>query len=143
MTEEKLDLTGFCGLYCEDCGFKKGRVNDLAQEMLDEFAAIRMDRIAEVIPFLDNEKYIQVKEFLATIASMKCTGCRDSVRSQFCDAARCAREKGLSGCWQCPGFSACSSLDLLAHVHGDAHIRNMQRINEIGLDAWVKEGPLW
>jgi Protein of unknown function (DUF3795) len=143
MEEDHLNMTGYCGLYCEDCTFKKGTINDLAQQLVEEFNNARFDKIVEVIPFIDAEKYRQTREFLDSIGPLKCTGCRESIRSQFCDVAKCARENELQGCWECNEFSACSKMDFLAHVHGDAHVKNLEKIKDAGLEEWIQGGPLW
>jgi Protein of unknown function (DUF3795) len=143
MGEDNLKMTAYCGLYCGSCAFNKGIINDLAMQIVKEFDEIRLDKIVEVIPFLDAEKYKQAREFLEMIGPMKCPGCKEGPVSQFCEVAKCVREKGIEGCWKCSEFSACSKMDFLAHVHGDAHIKNMEKINEVGLDKWIEEGPLW
>jgi hypothetical protein len=143
LEEENLKMTAYCGLYCGDCAFKKGTVNDLAMQMVEEFDRIRLDKIVEVIPFLDADKYRQAREFLESIGPLKCTGCRGGVRAQFCDIAKCAIEKEVQGCWECEEFRDCEKMKFLAHVHGDAHVKNMKKINEVGLDIWIEEGPLW
>lgn len=143
MGEEHVSATGYCGIYCDDCIFKKGTINDLAAELVEELKGARFDRIAEVIPFIDAEKYRQTYEFLESIAPLRCTGCRDSMRSQFCDVAQCAKNNDFEGCWECEEFSACPKMDFLAHVHGDAHVRNLEKIKSAGLEEWIKEGPLW
>ncbi|OFW57364.1 MAG: hypothetical protein A2V52_05775 [Actinobacteria bacterium RBG_19FT_COMBO_54_7] len=143
MGEDQLKMTGYCGLYCGDCVFKHGTINDLAQQLLDEFTNARLDKIVEVIPFIDEEKYKQTHEFLESIVPLRCTGCREDMRSKFCDVANCAREKEIEGCWGCAEFSACSKMEFLAHVHGDAHIKNLEKIKDIGLEEWIEGGPLW
>jgi hypothetical protein len=143
MAVDKTKMTAYCGLYCGECAFNVGTIPDLARDLRKELRKARFDKAAEVIPFIDAEKYQEAYEFMGSLVKLRCKGCKTSVRSQFCDVAKCAIEKGYEGCWECDEFDDCGKMEFLAHVHGDGHIKNLRKIRKVGVDQWVEEGPLW
>ena len=91
-----------CGLDCEKCPAFIATIND--DEALREQTARQWSRIyrAEILP-----------------AQVRCTGCRGEGEKFFycghmCEVRRCAEQKGLVHCGQCPGF-AC---ELLSPIFG-------------------------
>jgi len=143
MAVDKTEMTAYCGLYCGECAFNVGTIPDLARDLRKELRKARFDKAAEVIPFIDSGKYREAYEVMGALVKLRCKGCKTSVRSQFCDIAKCAIKKGYEGCWECGEFADCGKMEFLAHVHGDAHIKNLRKIKRVGVDQWVKEGPLW
>jgi hypothetical protein len=143
MPVSKTKMTAYCGLYCGECAFNKGTIPDLARDLRKELRQARFDKAAEVIPFIDAEKYQEAYEVMGSLVKLRCKGCKTSARSRFCDIAKCAIKKGYEGCWECDDFTHCDKMEFLAHVHGDGHIKNLRKIKRVGVDQWVKEGPLW
>jgi len=143
MAVDKAEMTAYCGLYCGDCPFHRGTIPDLARDLRKELRKARFDKAAEVIPFMDEDKYREAYEFMGSLVKLRCRGCRTGGRSRFCEVARCAVKKGYRGCWECEDFTSCGKMDFLAHVHGDGHLRNLRKIKRVGIDRWVEEGPLW
>jgi len=136
-------MTAYCGLYCGDCPFHEGTIPDLARDLRKELRKARFDKVAEVIPFKEFENYQEAYEVMGAMVKLRCKGCKTSSRSKFCDIAKCAIKKGYEGCWECGEFTDCGKMEFLAHVHGDGHIKNLRKIKRVGVDQWVKEGPLW
>lgn len=136
-------MTAYCGLYCGDCAFHTGAIPDLARDLRKELRGARFDKVAEAIPFLDADDYKRAYDFLGSLVKLRCKGCKTGSRSRFCHIAQCAAKRGYEGCWECADFAACSKLDFLAPVHGDAHLKNLRKIKKAGVEEWVKGGPLW
>ncbi len=136
-------MTAYCGLYCGDCAFGQGTIPDLARDLRKELRAQRFEKVAEVIPFMEADKYKDAYELLGILVKMRCKGCKTGSRSKFCHIAQCAVKNGLQGCWECGEFSSCTKLDFLVPVHGDAHLKNLRKIKKVGVEEWVEGGPLW
>jgi hypothetical protein len=143
MASNQARITAYCGLYCGDCAFRRGTIPDLARDLRKELRAARFEKVAEVIPFMDAQKYREAYDYLGSLVKLRCKGCKTGSRSQFCHIAQCARKKGYEGCWECGEFSTCEKLDFLVPVHGDAHLKNLRKIKKVGVEEWVKGGPLW
>ncbi|MBN1290154.1 MAG: DUF3795 domain-containing protein [Actinobacteria bacterium] len=143
MNKDCLSATSYCGLYCADCPFGTGTIPDLARDLRKELRSCRFDKVAETIPFKEFEKYSDCYEVLGALVKLRCKGCRTGTRSRFCNIAECATRKGYRGCWECGEFTTCKKLQFLEAVHGEAHKKNMRKINRVGIDEWAKEKPLW
>jgi hypothetical protein len=55
----------------------------------------------------------------------------------------CCREKELRGCGECGEFPDREKLDFLNAVQGDAHRKNLVRIREKGIEAFLKGKRNW
>jgi hypothetical protein len=83
------------------------------------------------------------KEWEEDPQDLVCDGCKSETACTYCtDCAikRCNLEKGLEYCGQCPDFP-CEIIqsfndDKLAHHTGV--IRNLQSINEITMETWLR-----
>jgi hypothetical protein len=143
MDADRFKMTAYCGLYCEDCAFHTGTIPDLARDLRKELRRVRFEKVAEVIPFMDADKYREAYDYLESLVKLRCKGCKASSRSKFCHIAQCAIDKDFEGCWECDDFATCEKLDFLVPVHGDAHVKNLRKIKRIGVEKWAGEGPLW
>lgn len=143
MGVDNTKMTAYCGLYCGDCAFHTGTIPDMARDLRKELRRVRFEKAAEVIPFLDADKYREAYEYLGSLVKLRCKGCKASSRSKYCHIAQCAIGKGFEGCWECSDFATCTKLDFLVPVHGDAHMKNLRKIKRIGVEKWVEEGPAW
>lgn len=143
MGVDQTRMTAYCGLYCVDCAFHTGTIPDLARDLRKELRRVRFDKVAEVIPFIDSDKYNETYEFLGSLVKLRCKGCKTSARSKFCGIAQCSIKNGFEGCWECDDFADCSKMVFLVPVHGDAHIKNLRKIKRVGVKEWVEGGPLW
>ncbi len=143
MSDDNLQKTAYCGLYCGDCSFGKGTIPDLARDLCKELRETRFAEVAGSIPFPEFKKYDDCYEVLGAMVKLRCNGCRGGSRSKFCNIANCAIKKEVAGCWECEQFEGCKKLDFLNAVHGDAHIKNLRAIKKSGLDEFVAGKRLW
>jgi hypothetical protein len=108
----------YCGLYCGACPVlvanEKGTVDELAKKN-------------EMDP-----------------ADVVCGGCKSDTPASFCTDCvfvPCAREKGVEFCVDC-GEYPCKDLTSFWEdkwAHHSAVIKNLDRLKEIGLEAWLAE----
>jgi hypothetical protein len=137
------ELTGYCGLYCGDCIRYKCKASDLAGELLNEIDNPHFSEYAKV-------KRVHTKEFenfdlllssLKALSNIRCEtpcGSGGDGCGGACEIIRCVRAKGFQGCWECDNSKGCDKLDFLKPFHGDAILKNLQKIKELGLDNWAK-----
>ena len=143
MTHQEYELTAYCGLYCGDCIRYNGKVVDLAAELwhelqkaqFEKYAAIKSKSVKEL------EGYGLCCQVLEAIAKLKCIspcrvggdGCTPS-----CPIKKCVRTKGMQGCWQCHQMEKCGKFEFLKPFHGDNPRENLRKVQEYGLDRWLK-----
>ncbi|MCX5850072.1 MAG: DUF3795 domain-containing protein [Deltaproteobacteria bacterium] len=137
------ELTAYCGLYCGDCIRFKCRASDLSALLLDELEKSRFQEYSKVkrryIKELEHYEYMIT--VLKEISSIKCDvpcriggdGCGGS-----CQIIKCAKDKKIEGCWECAEFETCSNFDSLKPFHGDAPLKNLQKIKELGIEYWAR-----
>jgi len=143
MSQNKRDLTAFCGLYCGDCVRYKSKASDLANELLDEIGKLHLSQYANV-------KQTHKKEFknfdimissLKALSKIKCDlacrlggdGCGGS-----CEIIKCVKNKEINGCWECNNFEKCEKLNFLQPFHGDSPINNLRKLKKHGIPNWAE-----
>jgi hypothetical protein len=108
----------YCGLYCGACPVlvanQRGIVDELAEKL-------------EADP-----------------AELVCAGCKSGTVAAFCtDCAfvPCAREKGVEFCGDCDEYPCKRLTDFREDewAHHSAVTKNLDRLKEIGLAAWLAE----
>ena len=108
----------YCGLYCGACPVlvanRKGTVDELAKKI-------------ETDP-----------------AELVCAGCKSDTRKDSradCEFALCALEKGVEFCCDCGEYPCKRLTDFRDDewAHHSAVIKNLDRLKEIGLEAWLAE----
>ena len=147
MIEEK-ELVAYCGLYCGDCFAYKGKIADLARDLRKELRQAKFDRQAEFMSnisfFKAFKDYEQCYEVLGAMVRFRCkNACRGGGGPPFCKVRKCCQKREIEGCWQCDEFETCQNLDFLNPVHGDAHLRNLRKLNKQGTNAFIEGKRFW
>lgn len=141
MGRQEIELTAYCGLYCGDCIRYKSRVSDLANELREELLKAQFEKYAEVKSMFVKElkHYKECCEVLESLAELQChSACRDGGCPTFsCKIIACCRSKGFKGCWECNEFDGCGEFRFLEPFHGDIPLKNLRKINELGLEKWT------
>ena len=109
-------VDSYCGLYCGAC------------ELLLATQNGTLDRLAEQRNMTPEE--------------LECYGCKSGKSSKYCTTCsikQCAREKGLEFCFQCETYP-CEALRSFqqAHPHKRSIFRNLQTIQEQGVEQWIE-----
>ncbi len=113
-------LAGYCGLYCGNCevfrAWEEGDVEFLKKEA--------------------EEDRIPVEE-------VRCEGCRSEVVMYWCrrcDIKRCASERGVDFCHECPEFPCPLILRFrMSRPHHEPVFENMKAIEGEGIDKWLQD----
>ena len=113
------ETAAVCGLYCEACSLYIANHQD--PERLPALAA-RWGRPVE---------------------ELRCDGCRAETRSFYCQTCTlftCAAQRGHTFCNECADYP-CGELDGFRKLapHRAEIYESLQRISEVGVDAWLQE----
>lgn len=143
---DKKELLAYCGLYCGDCAGYSGEIADAAQKLKDVTARYKFSQTAKHL-FPDKLKeYDKLEEMVHFMTELRCPRvCREIRESDVkCKISKCCREKGFFACHECADFEKCAELKTLSGLHGEAHIKNLRAIREMGIDEWMNKGKrLW
>jgi hypothetical protein len=116
-----------CGLYCGACRSR------LASERKDSAV---LEQTAQTVSKLLGKT--------VTSDDMYCEGCQSDIRTIHCRSCairECAFSKGLTHCSQCGDFPCKRLVEFNqdAYPHHHEVLKNIERIREIGIDAWLEE----
>jgi len=144
--EEK--LISYCGLYCGDCSGNKGTIANLARDLRKGLEGERFADLAKAlskIPFFKAfEGFPQCCAVLDTLPKLRCKkACRGDGGPPYCEIRTCNRDKRHDGCWQCDAFETCTTLAFLKPGHGDANLRNLNKIRRQGAAAFLGGKRHW
>ena len=146
--DKDLDLIAYCGLYCGDCVGYRQKMADLARDLRKELRETRFDKTAQTlakIPFFSAYRnYDKCYEVLGAMVKMRCKrACRGGGGPPFCKIRNCCMKKGIQGCWECDEFLTCKKLDILKDNHGDAHLKNLKKLNKKGVTEFLSGKKYW
>lgn len=140
------DLVAYCGLYCGDCPGFKGEIADSARDLRKKLREEKFDRAArwlseKVKPF---KKYADFDEVLGAMVKLRCgKQCRQRSAATSCKIRKCCQKNNFLGCWECVGFETCEKFDFLRPVHEDAHLKNLRKIKNLGIDKFIEGKRYW
>lgn len=134
MTENTLQLVGYCGLYCGLCAHRN-RIPQRAKLLRETLHEEGMDSWHKYYPSM-KDTFPTFWKFLDSLVKMDCT-CRTGGGPPDCKIRICAKEKGVDLCPFCAEYP-CSLIESLAE-HYVMVIQDGKRLRKIGLKAWVKE----
>jgi hypothetical protein len=145
---DPLEMVAYCGLYCGECFGHQGRIADLARDLRKELRMTRFDLTAETLAKTDHfdgfSKYEDCYQVLGAMVKIRFkSGCRSNRGSPYCGIRECSKSKGMDGCWECDAFEECEKLEFLEGNHGIAHIRNLRRISQKGIEGFLDGKKEW
>ena len=142
------NLVAYCGLCCCECPNYTGKIADLARDLRKELRSVRFDKTAETLAemsfFKEFKNYSQCYEVLGAMVKLRCKhACRNGGGNPYCKIRDCCQKKELEGCWLCDEFETCNKLVVLKANHGLAHIKNLRKIKNKGIEEFLKEKKYW
>ena len=146
MAKGRSDLVAYCGIYCGDCLGYTGVIADGAEAFAQVLDRHQFERTAAGIFPEELADYDRFRQILSFMADLRCPGrCRTGegeVVPAGCAVRDCCIEKGFYACYECVEFETCAKLRKLhGELHYDACLRNMRAVREVGLEAWLADGP--
>jgi hypothetical protein len=126
MERTDLSLLGACGIYCGTCDiYVAGKTGDRKAQK----------RIANWI-----EEHVKTECHPERIHCCGCWGPHEEHWSADCKVMLCATERGIRLCVDCEEYPHCDTLESFYRGGDYESARtNLERIREIGLDAWAME----
>jgi hypothetical protein len=130
---DNLDFVTYCGLYYGLCA-ERSRIVGQARALRDTVVTEGYDLWGQDLP--------NFREFRAFLEQMcdpdkNCRGCRHGGGPPFCGIRKCARARGVDVCPRCADYS-CHRIEAL-HQGYPTLVADGQRMNRIGISAWVTE----
>ncbi len=142
----RAELVAYCGLYCGDCLGYTGVIADAAEAFAEVLERYQFERTAAHIFPEELPEYDRFRENLAFMTELRCPArCRKAEGEAVptgCAVRNCCIDRGNFACYECDEFETCAKLrELHGELHYDSSLRNMRALRELGLEAWLAEGP--
>ena len=136
------DQLAYCGLFCGDCAGYSGDIADSAIELARVLDACQFDRTARARFSEQVGDFEAFRETLAFLSELRWPRiCRErSAGETDCRIRACWIKQGFYACYECDAFETCGEFEMLEELHGDACVRNLRAIREMGLDQWLVNG---
>ena len=115
-----------CGLNCAKCDiYQASHGNEILRD--------------EIIEWFKKERNETVKP-----DQIKCAGCRGPIDRHWspdCKMMLCARDRGLQFCFECEDFPCTYVNEFRSDgiSHHERTIENLEKMKEIGIEAWIEE----
>jgi hypothetical protein len=134
-----VNLIGHCGLYCNACSIRQGKIKAAVNNLRDIIAAYGIDKsmpdLANWDPgFKHYDGFKQVMEGLVKIFG-DCPGCLGGGGDPNCKVRSCAKQRGYRTCIECAEAKTCQKLDPYRKYFEPA----LQRIKEKGIKSYADE----
>ncbi len=129
MSEQGIDLIGYCGLNCAECFGYKLTVSEAAKSLRRELRTAKLKDAWKEIPFLG--EYEPFKKALDGLAMLRCPkACRGGGGNPWCKIRKCTQKKEFAGCWDCGDFETCGKLEARL-------IKNIKKIKKVGISGFI------
>jgi hypothetical protein len=92
----------FCGIDCGKCIKGKGESKKKAEQILEDMQESRLDHWQQHEPKQEPFKYNDLKKGLKWLTSLDCSGCHAGDGNPKCAIRKCAKEKKVNTCGECP-----------------------------------------
>ena len=131
-------LLSYCGIYCGGCPMYTREISHASDKLEQLTSQVGFDQMAEFSP--DMAWYPEFKQKLTWIkANIICDGCRGDGRQYHrgCTLRECTKAKGIDFCINCDNYP-CGTVEEFK-TQSPFFQGNMERIREIGVEAFIEE----
>jgi hypothetical protein len=133
------DSVGYCGLYCNACSIRQGKIEEAVNNLSEIIARFGFDRnmpdLANWEPsFKHYDDFKQVMNGLVKVFGY-CEGCLGNGGDPSCKVRTCARQKGHRTCVECSEANSCKKLDPYRKYFEPA----LQSIRDKGVKGYAEE----
>ena len=117
---EKKNL-GYCGIDCRGfCIMGTGKLSEQALDLQKNLEMFELEHWKDEVPVPEKERF-NFKELLKGLEWIqkytRCPGCRAGGGPPECKIRKCAKSKGLEGCWECGSRKTCENLEPIMKGH--------------------------
>ena len=113
-TTDLANLVGHCGLHCNACGIRQGKIKKAVNDLHKIIAAYGFDK---AMPKLANwepsfKHYNEFSQVMNGLVKMfgYCPGCLQGGGDPNCKVRSCAKQKGYRTCAECDESETCEPL---------------------------------
>lgn len=136
---DPVNLVGYCGLYCNACGIRQGKIKEAVINLRNIIASYGFDKIMPDLAnwepnFKHYDGFKQVMDGLVKLFG-DCSGCLQDGGDPNCKVRICARQKGYRTCVECSEAKTCKNLDPYRKYFDSA----LQSIKENGVKGYADE----
>ena len=113
-TANSADFVGYCGLYCNACGIRQGKIKNAIDNLRSIIAGYGFDKmmpeLAQWEPSLKHyNEFEQVMNGLVKLFG-DCPSCLQGGGDPNCKVRSCAKQKGYRTCTECDEAENCDNL---------------------------------
>lgn len=141
-------LTCYCGLYCQDCIPSRTEFYTTAAKLEEDLDRLNFHKYAELKanqPYWSKDSeafkhYSRFIEVLQAIRRLQCPAiCREGggYKEGNCVVRKCAVNRKLAGCWECPEYETCKLLEPLLKIHPNL-LFHLDLIKTEGVENWAR-----
>jgi hypothetical protein len=136
---DPVSLVGYCGLYCDACRIRQGKIKEAVYNLRDTIASYGFDKI---MPDLANwepsfKNYDGFKQVMDGLVRMfgYCAGCLENGGDPNCKVRLCAKQKGYRTCTECGEAQSCQKLNPYRKYFDPA----LQSIKNSGIKGYAEK----
>ncbi len=134
------DLVGYCGLFCNACGIRQGKIKTAVNNLRDIIVVYGFDKLmpelAEWEPsFRHYNEFNQMMDGLVKMFG-SCPSCLQGGGDPNCRLRSCAKQKSYRTCAECSEAEACEKLAPYREGYGLATA--LQSIRQDGIQGYAK-----
>ena len=108
------DFVGYCGLYCNACGIRQGKIRNAVENLHGIIASYGFDKhLPELSKYEPSFKhYNEFEEVMNGLVKLfgDCPGCLQDGGDPNCKVRACAKEKNYRTCTECNEADNCEKL---------------------------------
>jgi hypothetical protein len=139
---DSANLVGYCGLYCNACGIRQGKIKTAVNNLREIIACYGFDKImpelAKWEPTLKHyNEFSQVMDGLVKMFG-DCPSCLQGGGDPDCKVRTCAKQKGYRTCAECSEAETCENLAPYREGYKGL-IPALQTIRQGSIESYVKE----
>ena len=134
-------LVGYCGLFCNACGIRQGKIKTAVNNLRGILATYGFDKIMPELSswepsFKHYKEFDQVMDGLVKMFG-DCPGCPQGGGDPNCKVRSCVNQKGYRTCAQCSETETCEKL--APYLKGYRLTAALQSIRKEGIRSYAEE----
>ena len=134
-------LVGYCGLYCNACGIRQGKIKTAVNNLRDIIAVYGFDKMMPELAkwepsFKHYDEFNQVMDSLITMFG-GCPCCLQGGGDPNCKVRSCTKQKGYRTCAECNETETCEKL--APYREGYGLTPALQSIKQNGIEGYAEE----
>lgn len=122
-----MERASFCGL-CDDCQLGNPAFLDTVSRLQGYLSQIRTNWWIHCFPGEEGFSFQELRKALDWFQThSECPSCKEGKGHDDCPIRRCAMERGLDHCYECPDLKQCKKFDFLLAEFPDLKARLRRR----------------